>query len=71
VYVGVLYAALSAAPLFRELDVLRVMMLEGFEEDVRMVRGGVCVGLTRGSCTCVALDGLLQEMLAPQPLPPR
>ena len=46
-------------------------MLGDFEEDVRMVRGGVCVGLTRGSCTCAALDGLLQEMLAPQPLPLR
>jgi hypothetical protein len=69
VYVGVRYAARSAAPLFRVLDVLRAM-LGGFdfeEEDVGMVRGGVCVGWTRGSCICVALDGLLQETLAPPP----
>jgi len=41
------------------------------EEDVRMVRGGVCVGVgvgwTRGSCICVELDELLQGKLAPTP----
>jgi hypothetical protein len=44
-------------------------MLGGFEEeeDVRMARGGVCVGWTRGPCICVELDGLLQGKLAPPP----
>ena len=41
-------------------------MLGGFEgeveeEGVRMVRGGVCVGWTFGSCICVDLDELPQE----------
>jgi hypothetical protein len=43
-------------------------MFGGFEEeDVRMVRKGVCVGWTRGSCICVALDGLLEGKLARAP----